>query len=71
MSHSSTVPVAKAHIGRGAKCQAWGPDSHLSHACREDGAWKFLDVEIAGLGSVAKLLEAFGHKRGQLPRLAS
>lgn len=30
-----------------------------------------LDVEIAGLGSVAKLLEAFGHKRGQLPQLVS
>lgn len=71
MRHPSTVPVAKAHGGRDAKCQAWGPDSHPSHACREDRAWKVLGVEISGLGSVTKLLEAFGHKRGQLPGLAS
>lgn len=53
------------------RCQARGPNSHLSHARREDRAWKGRDTEIASLGCVTKLLEAFSHKRGQLPGLAS
>lgn len=49
-----------------------GPDFHLaSHAHAGGRGWKGLNVEVSALSSIIKLLELFGHKRGQLPWLDS
>ena len=52
--------------------QPQGPDFHLvSHAHTGGRGWKGLNLEVSALSSIIKLLELFGHKRGQLPWLDS